>query len=191
MNSSNESSLLFVRSLLANPLKVGAVAPSSPGLSRLMASRVDHSEHPILEIGAGTGVITREILDLGVLPERLFLIERDPTMADFLRERYPRVRVRCGDALHAALLLGAEELGRPKTVISSLPLRNFPAPEKEQIVQAMMDTLTPDGQLIQFTYAAGCPISAKKLGLKAECLGRVWRNLPPAAVWRFTFTGAF
>jgi phospholipid N-methyltransferase len=53
-------------------------------------------------------------------------------------------------------------------------------------VQGMMKALAPNGQLIQFTYAAHCPIPTARLGLHGECLGRVWMNLPPAAVWRFT-----
>lgn len=189
MNQPNES-LLFVRSLLANPLSVGAVAPSSPWLSRLVASQVDYSDHPVVEIGAGTGVITHEILERGVSPERLLVIERDPGMAQHLRDRFPHVRVRCGDARHAFRMLGAESLPRAKTVVSSLPLRNLPGPEQNDVVRAMMEALTPDGQLIQFTYALGSPIASKRLGLKAQCLGRVWRNLPPAAVWRYTFASA-
>jgi phospholipid N-methyltransferase len=52
-------------------------------------------------------------------------------------------------------------------------------------VNAMLNSLAHDGQLIQYTYAVGCPIPTRLFGLKAECLGRVWQNLPPAAVWRF------
>ena len=152
-----------------------------------MASRVDHSEAPVIEIGAGTGVITKQILEKGIRPERLIVIERDPSLAEFLREQ---VKVRCCDARHASQMLNSAEMGRSRTVVSSLPLRNLSKSDGEDTVRAMMDALLPDGQLIQFTYAAGCPISTSRLGLKAECLGRVWRNLPPAAVWRFTFASS-
>ena len=187
MNSIPEASLLFVRSFLCNPLRVGALAPSSPHLSRLMASSIDRDEGTVLEIGAGTGVITREILHQGVRPQRLLVIERDPALASFLRGQFPEVEVRCADALRVLHLLHAEGVGKVRTVISSIPLRNLSKADGEKLVRAMMETLTPDGQLIQFTYAAGCPVSHTRLGIKAECLGRVWRNLPPAAVWRFTF----
>jgi len=178
--------LLFLRSLLNNPLKVGALAPSSPRLSRLMASRVDPGTAPVLEIGAGTGVITRALLQRGVSPERLFVIEQDPSLAAFLQREFPDVCVRQGDAIDARCILAEEAVGRVRTVISSLPLRNLPVADQIETVRAMIGALTQEGQLIQFTYAAGCPIPSQRLGLQAECLGRVWMNFPPAAVWRFT-----
>lgn len=184
--NSSSAPLLFLRSLINNPLKVGALAPSSPKLSRLMASRVDSGTAPVLEIGAGTGVITRALLKKGISPQRLFVIEQDPSLAAFLQREFPNVCVRCGEALDARCILAEEDIRRVKTVVSSLPLRNLPVEDQIETVRAMMSALVQEGQLIQFTYAAGCPIPTQKLGLKAECLGRVWMNFPPATVWRFT-----
>ena len=178
--------LLFLRSVLSNPLGIGALAPSSPKLSRLMASPIKPSEGVVVEIGAGTGSITRAILQTGLRPERLFVIERDPSLAAFLQREFPSVRVCCGDAVDACRLLSERAIGPVKTVISSLPLRNFPELDQLQVVKAMMQALSQGGQLIQFTYAAGCPVPRHKLGIQGECLGRIWMNLPPAAVWRFT-----
>lgn len=151
-----------------------------------MASRVRASDEAVLEIGAGTGSITRALLRTGLRPERLILVERDPTLAAFLEREFPRVRVYCGDALDAPRILAESAVSPVKTVISSLPLRNLPESDQLAVVSAMMNALARDGELIQFTYAAGCPVPADKLSLRAECLGRVWMNLPPAAVWRFT-----
>ena len=119
-------------------------------------------------------------------PKRLFVIERDPALAAFLEREFPGVRVCCGEAIHAARILSAESIGCVQTVVSSLPLRNLSAPEQLNTVSEMVKALSLGGQLLQFTYAAGCPIPARQLGLHAECLCRVWLNFPPAAVWRFT-----
>jgi phosphatidylethanolamine/phosphatidyl-N-methylethanolamine N-methyltransferase len=54
------------------------------------------------------------------------------------------------------------------------------------IVGGMMKALAADGQLIQFTYTANCPFPTERLGLHAERVGRVWMNIPPAVVWKFT-----
>ncbi len=186
MSFSTSAPLVFLRSLLSNPAKVGAVAPSSPKLSELMASRVDPDGSPVLEVGGGTGAITRALLQRGLDPKRLFVIERDPSLAAFLAREFPGVRVRCGEAIHAARILSAESIGCVQTVVSSLPLRNLSAPEQLNTVSEMVKALSLGGQLLQFTYAAGCPIPSRQLGLHAECLGRVWLNFPPAAVWRFT-----
>jgi phosphatidylethanolamine/phosphatidyl-N-methylethanolamine N-methyltransferase len=177
---------LFLRSLLNDPLRIGALAPSSPKLSRLMASRVCASDDAVLEIGAGTGSITRALLETGLRPERLIAVERDPSLAAFLEREFPRVRVCCGDARDASRILHGCAIPPVKTVVSSLPLRNMPQDDQQEVVRAMVGALAQDGELIQFTYAAGCPVQPDKLGLRAECLGRVWLNLPPAAVWRFT-----
>src|SRR5690242_4218822 len=85
--------VVFLRSLLRSPATVGAVIPSSPGLSQMMVSRVDPNSAAVLEVGAGTGPVTRAILDRGLEPERLFVIERDPSLVAYLRRRFPRVKV--------------------------------------------------------------------------------------------------
>ncbi len=151
-----------------------------------MASCVDPGDAPVLEIGAGTGAITRALLERGVDPEQLFLIERDPGLAAFLRHQFPGVRVRCGDAVHSRRILTDHAIPHVKTVVSSLPLRNLSPADMLANVRAMLNSLGEGGQLIQYTYVAGCPIPSRRLGLDAECLGRVWLNLPPASVWRFT-----
>jgi phosphatidylethanolamine/phosphatidyl-N-methylethanolamine N-methyltransferase len=172
--------------MLQNPREVGALFPSSPVLSELIASQVDPKSPAILEVGAGTGPVTRALLDRGVDPERLFVIERDPTLVDYLRQQFPNVHVRCADAAHADQVLTDASVGKAGTVISGIPLRNLSPADRVGMVQAMMKAVAPGGQLIQFTYAIGCPIPSRRLNLYAECVGRVWANLPPAAVWRFT-----
>jgi phosphatidylethanolamine/phosphatidyl-N-methylethanolamine N-methyltransferase len=178
--------LVFFRSLLLNPKAVGAVAPSSPKLSQLMASPVDPANTLVLEIGAGTGAVTRALLERNVRPDRLFVVERDPLMVAFLRRQFPGVRVRCGEAVHLRRILSSESVGKVNSVVSSLPLRNLGLADRIRNVRAMVDALAHEGQLIQYTYTAGCPIPSRRLGLEAERLGRVWLNLPPASVWRFT-----
>lgn len=150
-----------------------------------MASCVDPLRTPVLEIGAGTGAITRALLARGVEPENLFVIERDPGLAAFLRREFPGLQVSCGEAIHARQILHQHRVPPVKSVVSSLPLRNLSPSDKVENVRAMMSSLAQDGELIQYTYMAGCPIPSRRLGLEAECLGRVWCNLPPASVWRF------
>ena len=177
---------LFLRSLLRDPVAMGAVVPSSPRLSKLIASRVDTGTATILEVGAGTGSITGALLARGIKPERVFVIERDPELAAYLQDRFPRIRVRCGDALDASSILADECVDKVDTLLSSLPVRNFKPREQLVMLRAMFKALTPSGQLIQYTYGSSCPFPGRALGLTAERVGRVWMNVPPAAVWRFT-----
>jgi phosphatidylethanolamine/phosphatidyl-N-methylethanolamine N-methyltransferase len=186
MSNDLPASLLFWRSLLNDPRKMGALVPSSSQLSRLIASRVDPSQSSVLEVGAGTGAITRALLRRGLRPERLFIIERDPVLSGFLRTNFPRVRICCGEAAHAPNILSGAGVGPVDTIVSSLPLRNLRQADQLEIFRAMMSTLNGKGQIIQFTYGPTCPIPSRRLGLEAECIGRVWMNFPPATVWRFT-----
>jgi phosphatidylethanolamine/phosphatidyl-N-methylethanolamine N-methyltransferase len=186
MTLQSSGRLLFVRSLLRNPSAVGALAPSSPRVSKLVASSVNGGTSSVLEIGAGTGSITGALLEHGVQPERLFLIERDPSLVAYLQDRFPGVRVRCGDAVHASHILSNESVGAVKTVVSSMPICNLSTPEKISTVRAILKALAPGGQLLQLTYAATCPLPIRTLNLEAERVGSVWMNLPPAYVWRFT-----
>jgi len=176
----------FALSLLKSPLTVGAVAPSSPQLSRLIASQVYWGNSYVLEVGAGTGAITEALLSHGLPPSQLVIIERDPALVAHLRKRFAGVRVCCGDAENAQAILDEEGIPQVQTLISSLPVRNLSSRDRVAIVQGMMKVLAADGQLIQFTYATNCPLPTTRLGLQAERLGRVWMNIPPAVVWRFT-----
>lgn len=164
---------------------MGAVAPSSPKLCRLIASRLHSASGPVLEIGAGTGAITRAILDRGIRPERLFLIERDLELAAFLRRNFPHVHVSCADARNCAALLSRYQIAGFQTIVSSLPLLNLHHSQRVEIVESMLTTLQPNGEILQYTYGGECPIPAYRFDLQAECVGRVWQNLPPATLWRF------
>ena len=177
---------LFIMSLLKSPATVGALAPSSPQLSRLVASQAGWGSSHVVEVGAGTGSITGALLRRGLPANRLLVIERDPAFVLHLRKRFPHVRVRCGDAEHAEEILSEEGISHVETLISSLPIRNLNGDDRISVVRGMMKAVAPGGHLIQFTYAANCPIPTEQLGLNAERLGRVWMNLPPAVVWKFT-----
>ena len=177
---------MFLRSMLDNPLRVGALAPSSDGLARLMASFVRlNSGEAVLELGAGTGSVTRALLEIGVPRERLYVIELDERLHRYLQNRFPGVTVLRGNACDARELLPVHRVGKISTVVSSLPLRPMKFATQAAIVNAVFDVMAPGGMMLQYSYPPGKPLPAR-LGLKAECAGRIWWNLPPAAVWRIT-----
>ena len=104
----------FLRSWLEDPLRVGAVSPSGRALARMMARYVDpQAPGPVIELGPGTGSMTRALLERGVAPERLFLIEFDPNFCKLLKERFPGVNVIEGDAYAFRSLIAARTRSRP------------------------------------------------------------------------------
>ena len=94
---------LFVRRWLANPLRVGAIAPSSRSLGRLVARHaVSSADDVVVELGAGTGTITRELINAGAREDNLVLVELDADLAAYLRRWFPRATIVQDDASRPA-----------------------------------------------------------------------------------------
>lgn len=176
---------LFLRELVVRPAAMGAICASSPRLAACMAAWVDpRAEGWVVELGAGTGVITRALLRRGVSPERLIVLERSPRLADHLRQHFPEVQVLQGDAADLPALLGDAALaGLPvRHVVSGLPLLSIAEPARTAILQAGAAALAPGGRLLQFTYALHGDSPWLRAGLKCLQRERVLANLPPARI---------
>ena len=100
--------LAFVRAWARDPLRTAAVSPSGTQLARLMVAQLPAvafaADAPVIELGAGTGVFTQALLDAGVAPQQLLVIELNRDLHRILMRRFPRVRVECADACHIAEL---------------------------------------------------------------------------------------
>lgn len=175
---------LFLREWLAQPGVVGAIWPSSHRLARSMAERVPlRGDGLVVELGAGTGAVTQALLEKGISPDRLRVVERSPSFVHHLRKRFPAVTVLQGDATALDSLL---PMGVPvDAVVSSLPLRSLATDDVSVILDQWCNLVRPGGVLVQFTYAlhGRAPAFADCF---AQC-GRqlVWGNLPPAKVMSF------
>lgn len=174
----------FLRAARRDPLRIGAIAPSGRALSHLITRDIDAGRAPVLELGPGSGAFTRALIARGIAEHDLTLIEYEPQLARRLMQRYPRARVLQGDAARSTRWLPPSWHG---AAISGLPLLNFALRSVVAILKAVFHTLRPGGALYQFTYGRRAPIAARvlqRLGLSAQFVGRTWRNLPPAAVYR-------
>ena len=179
--------LTFLRAWLRDPRGVGAVTPSGAALARLMTSRVGALDGPVIELGPGTGALTRALLARGVPLHRLALVEADPHFADALGQRYPEATILRMDAARlgdTAPLFGDE---RACAVVSGLPLLSMPPAQVAAIVQGVFERqLRSGGLFYQFTYGPRCPLPPAllaRLNLQAHRVGSALFNLPPAAVY--------
>jgi phospholipid N-methyltransferase len=179
--------LAFLRAWLRNPRSIGAVTPSGAALARLMTSHVSTLDGPVIELGPGTGALTRALLARGVPLHRLALIEADPHFADALSQRYPDATILRMDAARLGdteSLFGVE---RACAVVSGLPLLSMPPDQVAAIVQGVFERqLSVGGMFYQFTYGPRCPLPAAlldRLNLQARRVGSALLNLPPAAVY--------
>jgi|RhiMethySRZTD1v2_1073278.scaffolds.fasta_scaffold01907_4 phosphatidylethanolamine/phosphatidyl-N-methylethanolamine N-methyltransferase len=178
----SESRLLF-KLWLKNPRKIGAVAVSSSELAAAMARQVPRGPGWVVELGGGTGSVTKALLKAGTPPEKLIVVERDPTLHKVLQERYPGVKVLLGDAGRLQSLLKREGIDHVKAIVSSLPLISMKRSLQDRITAQAFMVLQPGAPLIQFTYSLFSPIARRRHGVHGEVGDRVLQNLPPASVW--------
>ena len=142
----------------------------------------------VVELGAGTGTLTQALLDRGVLPKDLYLVENNDAFASILGMRFPGATI-----VHADAQTVDDRLrplaGTVDYVISGLPIVWFDKAKKTRILDATFRLLKRGGALHQFTYLGKPPVGKrlrKELNLDATLIGTTVANFPPAFVYRFT-----
>jgi phosphatidylethanolamine/phosphatidyl-N-methylethanolamine N-methyltransferase len=180
------NALSFFLAWLADPRRMGAIVPSSAALADAMTADLWPTSAPVIELGPGTGVVTRSILARGIPEDRLALIEYGGDFVDRLQREFPRAHVHRMDAtrLKHVELFDGEPAG---AVVSGIPLLLMPAKEVLALLDGAFEQLRPDGAFYQFTYGRDAPIARsvlERLGLSATRIGGTLANVPPAVVYR-------
>ena len=179
-----DDEMRFIRSWIEKPLAIGAVTPSSKMLARTMAGYVDpEGDGPVVELGPGTGPVTEALIAEGVAPERLVLVEFNPTFCQLLRSRFPAATVLQGDAYGIRRLLTGLLQQPAAAIVSGLPLVTKPIRMRLRLLRDALELLTPGAPFVQFTYAVAPPIPRTVPGVATEASERIWMNFPPARVW--------
>lgn len=150
--------LTFIGQALRNFHHVGSVWPSSPWLAKALARPLRTSPEPrrILEVGAGTGAVTRSILEVMGPKDSLDIVEINPVFCESLerlaaarRAEIPGATIR----VHAAPIEEAPLEGPYDFVICGLPFNNFPPALMRSIFRRMLSLLAERGTLTYFEYA--------------------------------------
>lgn len=185
--------LHFFREWLKNPLSVAAVAPSSPQLARQMMAQLPRNTQRVIELGGGTGVFTRALLEHGIAPENLLVLELNEELHRLLSQQFPDVAVALADARDLGKVVEerASHFLQPQVdaVVSGLGLLSMSRATQTEILQSAFDCLRPDGRFIQFTYGPANPVAREvieSMGLLAQRASFTWWNVPPATVYVYT-----
>ena len=206
---------VFFKEFLRNFHTTGAILPSGRWLAAALARYVSEGSGPrrILEVGPGTGAVTRKIVAALGPEDRLDLVELNSSFVRQLQERFqtdPAFQAVSGRSrvLHCAVQDVPGDVSYD-LIISGLPLNNFSADTVSQILTTLRGMLTPNGTLSFFQYIAIRRLRSLVSGsqererlrgigevLKGFLQGNeirrdwIWPNVPPAWVHHVRFNGA-
>ncbi|CAN5387835.1 methyltransferase domain-containing protein [soil metagenome] len=185
--------LQFLQAFLKNPLKVGAIAPSSPELAAEMLQGIEPDDHNIvLELGVGTGAITKFLRDIIPSRDSYLGLELDPNLVKTLSTNFPDMNVMCGNAADAYTIHAESGLGKVRYVVCCLPFVSLPREISESVLVEIEKFMEEGCELRIFQYAHGyyLPPAIKLREFLKVRYGKsrrsplVLKNVPPA----FTLT---
>ena len=179
MNQVLSERLRFLKAFAANPRQVGAILPTSRYAVRDM---LDLGDVPgaglVVELGAGTGVQTGEILARMRPDARLVAVEIDPALARLLEERFddPRLHVVCDSAEYLAKHLDGEQAD---VLVCALPFTSLDQGLRRRILDTLPKALAPRGTALVIQYS---PLIQSELRRLFPSVRRriTLRNVPPA-----------
>ncbi len=179
----------FFRQWVRAPLATAAMFPSSDALAIGVVRSVAPAMAPVVELGPGTGAVTRRLVEKGLREDQLVLIECNRHFAAQLRASFPGARLVEGMAHEVGDMTFDSP---PGVVVSGLPLMSMPNEAVEATLRAAFKVLKPGGYVVQFTYAPRCPVNRsvrERLSLESKLQELVWRNFPPARVYQLRRKG--
>jgi len=177
----------FFKGWVSKPRAVGSIVPTSATTARRMASIADaNSGLPVLELGPGTGVITRAILERGVKPENLYCIEYAPEFVAHLKRQFPRVNIIQGDAFDLDATLGPLRDTVFDSVVSGVPLLNFPVEQRIRYVEGILKRIPEGRPIVQLTYGPRSPVPPGRGDYRVTRFDFILRNIPPTTLWLYS-----
>jgi phosphatidylethanolamine/phosphatidyl-N-methylethanolamine N-methyltransferase len=184
-----DDELKFFKGWMDKPRAVGSIVPTSSVTARRMASIIDtKSGLPVLEVGPGTGVITKAILSLGVKPSDLYTVEYSHDFVTHLRRNYPGVNVIEGDGFNLDKTLGDKSAMVFDSVVSGVPLLNFPVKRRVAYLENLLSRIPHGRPVVQLTYGPKSPIPPGFGDYTVEHFHFILRNIPPTQLWLYRRT---
>jgi phospholipid N-methyltransferase len=163
---------------------IASVAPSSRYMARTILRGINFdTARCIVELGAGTGPITAELLRRVKPHTRVLVLELDPDLCARLRRRFPEADVVEADAADLAQLLDERGIGSVDHILSGLPLPSIPEPIRDRILDVSARRLHPEGSFRQLTVMPWVYYKMYRRYFSNVCFRFVLRNLPPGGVY--------
>jgi phospholipid N-methyltransferase len=175
---------LVLRKFVTNAKTVATVAPSSRALSRAILRDIDWANtKAVVELGAGTGPITTQLVDAAPQHARLIVNEFLPDFCAALRQKFPGLDVAEGDAKRLADMLAERSLTHVDYVLSGLPLTHFAPADRDAVIDQCGRLLGATGEFRQLTTAPWLYRGLYRRYFREVSFRLVAWNLPPGGVY--------
>jgi len=187
------SVIKFIKNFYYEPHTIGAICPSSSALSKKIITDIGlEKASSVVELGPGTGVFTKRILNSVNKNCNFFAIELNEEFYTILRKKYPKLKIYNGSAVSLKEFTKIEKMKDVDVIISGLPWASFSPQLQIQIINSVLDVLKPGGIFTTFAYVQGTFLPKgirfnhliKKKFSHVYKTSIVWRNIPPAFAYR-------
>ena len=181
--------LVFLGALMRSPRSVGAIAPSSVQLARHLVQHVTPGSR-VVELGPGTGVVTRELLARTGGTGTLLAVDTDRVFVERIRRAWPEIDCVCASAENLPVLAAERGWSDVDHIVSGLPFVVLPVATTRLIIDGVHGLLRQGGTFTTFQYVHGFRLPAaaafrRQLSARLACQPSsrlVVRNMPPALV---------
>jgi phosphatidylethanolamine/phosphatidyl-N-methylethanolamine N-methyltransferase len=178
---------LFLGKFLKQGTAIASLAPSSPWLSRTTVRNIDWDRAKVIvELGAGTGPITRVLAERARPGCRVIVLERDPDFSRLLRERFggrPDLEVVEGDVRDLAGMLADRGIAQADYIVSGLPVPSFSKDLRGSLFRVVGQVLRPEGTFNQITELPWVYLGFYRKHFEDVRFVFEPRNLPPAGAY--------
>jgi phospholipid N-methyltransferase len=178
---------LFLGKFLKQGTAIASLAPSSQWLSGTTVRNIDWDQCKlIVELGAGTGPITRVLAEKARPGCRVLVLERDPDFCRLLRQRFGAradFEIIEGDARDLAGMLAVRGIHQADHIISGLPVPSFPRELRHSLFRVVAQTLKPEGTFNQITELPWVYLGFYRKYFEDVRFVFEPRNLPPAGAY--------
>lgn len=186
LQKKTDDRVVFLQQFLKNPRQVGSVIPSSRYLERRVVALAEvPTARTIVELGTGTGGITRAILEAMPCDARLLGIEINPRFQELLNGfGDSRLIPHAGSAEHLRDILAQHGLPAPDAIISGIPFSTMDRGLGTRILASIAEVLAPGGRFVAYQ------VSGQVAKLALPVLGAPRRqveflNIPPVRLYRW------
>ena len=172
---------IYFQAFLRSASGMASIAPSSRWTARAMVQGLEQlSGGAIVELGAGTGAITAELLRVTAGRCRCLIVERDPQLCRRLRERFRDAEIVEGDALNFDAMLRERRIRQIDHVLCELPMNWFAPPDRDNLLADICRWLKPAGSFRQLSHLHWLGSGQYRCYFREVTTRHVLRNVPPA-----------